>query len=360
MFARFLRDRSANVGMIFGLSALPLLGFAAAAVDYSRATNYKSFMHRETDSAALSIASADTPNADAVINDLQTRLLTKYGTAGSSTNPVKSVSVTGNWTGSAIYNMVVTASLSNTLLTAIPNMPSTLAISVTTAVSRIPAQWRWSLPTIRDLSYEAADYNRISVYCYDDRKKTDANKGRRLETLTAIADNGGTIFTGVALPTCLDGETLSYQLRNVRNSRTSPGNWNNAYAEHYLYFTDTVADPNTRVLKNVVTGGREYPDGSMSMIDLTSAPLVETILCNSTAECQPQSSGGILPNNHQTDRTPATATGGCMEGKSMYYGWEDRPPTSPGASDRDYDDIRIVVSCPTLTKITDKQVKIFR
>ena len=42
----------------------------------------------------------------------------------------------------------------------------------------------------------------------------------------------------------------------------------------------------------------------------------------------------------------------------MYYGWEDRPPGMPGHqntggnwqhvawTDRDYDDIRIVIACP--------------
>jgi hypothetical protein len=44
----------------------------------------------------------------------------------------------------------------------------------------------------------------------------------------------------------------------------------------------------------------------------------------------------------------------------MYYGWEDRPPFPNSGSDKDYDDIRIVVSCPTLVKISDKEVKIVR
>ena len=54
---------------------------------------------------------------------------------------------------------------------------------------------------------------------------------------------------------------------------------------------------------------------------------------------------------------PVTATGGCSESKSMYFGWEDRPP-SAGGSDKDYNDIRILVSCPTLVKIADKEVRI--
>ena len=41
----------------------------------------------------------------------------------------------------------------------------------------------------------------------------------------------------------------------------------------------------------------------------------------------------------------------------MYFGWEDRPPGF-GSSDRDYDDIRLIVSCPEIIQIADKQVRI--
>ncbi len=39
----------------------------------------------------------------------------------------------------------------------------------------------------------------------------------------------------------------------------------------------------------------------------------------------------------------------------MYYGYEDRP-----GGDRDYDDIRIIISCPEMKKVQDKQVRIVK
>lgn len=350
-------DRRGNVAILFGITLLPLAGMVGAALDYNRAIELRDFMHRETDVAALAIASADTPNSDTVIAALKDRIGNRFGT---SSTMVSDVTVTSDWVGGSVYNVNVSAQLATTLAAVLPISPRVMSITVRTSVKRVPAEWQWSLPTIRDLSYEAGDYNRISVYCYDESKKGEANKGRRMGTLTAISDNGGTDYSRAVMPTCTAGETLSYQLRNVRNSRTTPTNWDKPSAEHYLYFTDTTMDPNTRVMTNNVSGGREATNGTMTLTDLTAAPILETILCTTLLDCKGRALGGILPNNNERNRTPAVSTSPCADGKSMYFGWEDRPPTSAGASDRDYDDIRILVSCPSLVKVADKEIRIIR
>lgn len=354
--AHLRRNEGGNVAVLFGLTLIPLGGLVGIALDYNRAIELRTFMHRETDSAALSIASSDAPNTDTVIGSLKARIAAHLGSDSGITN----VATESSWEGASRFTMTTTAQLQTTLSALLPSGLGSIPLSVTTTVQRNAPQFKWSLPTIKDLSYEAADYNRISVYCYNDAKKNEANKGRRLETLTAISDNGGTDYSKAKLPACDTGETMSYQLRNVRNSRTTPSNWDKPSAEHYLYFTDTTIDPNTRVMTNNITGGREASNGTITPTDLTKAPLLETIICTSGVDCTSRSSGGILPNNHDTGRTPKVATSACSEGKSMYFGWEDRPPTSPGASDQDYDDIRIVVSCPTLEKIGAKEVRIIR
>lgn len=354
---RLRSDRRGNVAILFGVSLLPLAALVGVALDMNRAIEFRTVMQRESDMAALSIASAESPNTDAVLSALKARLAAYYG---SSSTMVSGVAASSQWTGGSYVSVTTSASLATTLSGILPGNTKSLGLSVASTVKRKPAEWQWSLPTIKDLSYEAADYNRISVYCYDESKKTEANKGRRLETLTAISDNGGTDYSKAKLPSCLAGETLSYQLRNVRNSRTTKANWDKASAEHYLYFTDTTIDPNTRVMTNNITGGREASNGTITPTDLSKAPILETIICTSGVDCTSRSSGGILPNNHETGRTPKVATSACSEGKSMYFGWEDRPPTSPGASDQDYDDIRIVVSCPTLEKVGAKEVRIIR
>lgn len=53
VFGRFKSDRRGSVGMIFGFAAIPLIGFAGAAVDYSRAAFEKSKLQRATDAAVL-------------------------------------------------------------------------------------------------------------------------------------------------------------------------------------------------------------------------------------------------------------------------------------------------------------------
>jgi Flp pilus assembly protein TadG len=358
MVVQFAQDRRGAVALLFGIAVIPLLGIVGAAVDYSRAVEYRTFLHRETDLAALAIASADMPNTETVKTDLRNRALTHFGPANAQ-NPVQSVTVSSDWTGGELLTVTVSSTYKPSILRSVPGLSDPVTVAVSTDVSRIPAKWQWRLPEITDLSYEAGDYNRISVYCYDETKKNSANKGRRLETLTAISDNGGTSYKNVTMPSCKDGETLSFQLRNVRNSRTNKNNWDNKDAEHYLYFTDTEADPNTRILKNIVTGGREDKNGNITYSDMTNAPILETILCDTKTICQTKKDGGTLPNDNETHNA-VTATAGCTEGKYMYYGWEDRPPFPNSGSDKDYDDIRIVVSCPTLVKISDKEVKIVR
>lgn len=152
--------------------------------------------------------------------------------------------------------------------------------------------------------------------------------------MTAIADNAGTEYV-YTMPVCDAGQLLSYNLTNVRNARTQPAQWNNRRAERYEYFTDTTLN----------MGVEAY--------DLDGRAILETVFCNSLQECRPRSQGGIIPEGK--DRTPQRARRACAPGKYMYYGWEDRPPGS-GWTDRDYDDIRILVECPAIEEIKDRAV----
>jgi hypothetical protein len=206
------------------------------------------------------------------------------------------------------------------------------------------------------LEPEAGDYNRAYIYCFDPTRKDANDKGRR--DFVPIADNASppTNFAAAPdykLPECRAGETVSYMMRNVRNSRTNPSRWDTD-RDYFEYFTDTEVDPNTNVTRINYVG--EYINNARRRepVDLTNRPMLETILCNSEAECKPTNQGGILPTR-RTDRDPAVATGACSSGKLMYYGFEDRP-----GGDRDYDDIRMIISCPERVKVQDKQVRIVR
>lgn len=52
-FKSFLRDRSANVALIFGLALIPMVGLVGAAVDYSNASRIRGSMQEGFDSACL-------------------------------------------------------------------------------------------------------------------------------------------------------------------------------------------------------------------------------------------------------------------------------------------------------------------
>ncbi len=54
--ARFLQDRKASVAPLLALTAIPLLGFVGAAVDYSSAAAVRTSMQAALDSSALMVS----------------------------------------------------------------------------------------------------------------------------------------------------------------------------------------------------------------------------------------------------------------------------------------------------------------
>ncbi|MDB5557423.1 MAG: von Willebrand factor type domain protein, partial [Enterovirga sp.] len=55
---RFKADQRGATAMLFGFAALPLIGLAGAAVDYSRASSFQSRMQLAVDATALAIVRA--------------------------------------------------------------------------------------------------------------------------------------------------------------------------------------------------------------------------------------------------------------------------------------------------------------
>lgn len=56
LFRPFARDDRGNVAMMFAVAAVPLLGFAGAAIDYTRANNARTAMQAALDSTALMLS----------------------------------------------------------------------------------------------------------------------------------------------------------------------------------------------------------------------------------------------------------------------------------------------------------------
>jgi hypothetical protein len=180
------------------------------------------------------------------------------------------------------------------------------------------------------------------------------------------------------MPTCDAGrgETLSWRLYNVRGQRTSRNKWPidhpsysppNNYSPAsdasgvsiYNHYSDTIINPNT--------GLESYQFRGDAFGDPRPIKMMETFVCDSQAACTPGGSGSIIPSqttapwNMPKNRNPTQSSIRCEPGKFMYIGWEDRPflqinnnndystANSSQWTDSDYDDIRLVITCPSTT-----------
>jgi hypothetical protein len=161
-------------------------------------------------------------------------------------------------------------------------------------------------PLLAQLDPEAMDYNQMSVYCFDPAT-------RERSQFTIIGDNNGHTFDKV-MPTCRRGEKLEVMLVNRRLGRVNPAEMTNPQADIRTYYSDDL-------------GGRD---------------ILETVRCDTEAQCRYLSEGGIIPEGPH--RTPLRETRACVPGKYYYYGWEDRPDGDEFA-DRDFNDIRLVIKC---------------
>ena len=341
---RFLRCGRGNVIVTFALTLPLLIGAGGAAVDYGKAVRIRSIQASIADATALLGANADSPAAAIEAR----RLAEAQVTARLATQIVPgSYTISNDWITTSRYRVTISTRMKTSLVYVLRGMPTDITISVATTVQRVDPAYQTAAPSLTQLSPNADDYNQIYFYCYssDPNRQSDPDHGRR--NFKPIADNAGGVFSLSATTSCEGKETPSYMLLNVTNGLKTPSKRTEVGAESYAYFTDTTIDGarvETMNMKgyNAVTG---------ASVNLVSHPILETVICTSVAQCKSQSQGGILPN--AGTHSPATATGSCEEGKFMYFGWEDRPN-----GDRDYDDIRLVISCPQLVRTSDKQLRI--
>jgi Flp pilus assembly protein TadG len=361
---RFSRNEKGNVAVMFALSLIPMVGSAGVAIDYGQASHVKTYLQAEVDSAALNGAKASAQTiikklnndkaaeAAPAVNSSQSVATNRY--ANSS---IKDVTFSGRWLNGTDFEVTATAKMDKGLSKILTPSSANMDISAR-AVARVTEKKDLLVfkPQVASLDFEAGDYNRMYVYCYNHSRKDDPDKGRRVETMTAISDNGGTVYD-YSMPQCdAATETLSYRLYNVRMSRTNPAKWDAGSAERFNHYSDTVLSKergSVDVPQYSFSRG-SYTNTAGVTSDFSLGPqdgIMETMRCDTLAECKPKSKGGILPEGK--NRTPHKETRPCEKDKFMYYGMEDRPyykkgppPGIDGWTDRDYDDIRLVVECP--------------
>ncbi|TNC05448.1 hypothetical protein FF100_35655 [Methylobacterium terricola] len=347
-------DEGGAIAPLFGILLIPLIGMLGAAVDFGSAMRIRAIEQTVSDQTALLVADAETPAAASERFDFARQELVRKLGARSDQGGFQ---ISGRWLDGANYRLTISTSMKTSFVHLLPGTSRAMDVGVSTTVIRVAPTYETKPPALSQLSPEAADYNRLYFYCYSSspERQKEADAGRR--GITPIADNAtpATNYASQALPTCGQNEAPSTMLRNVRNARTSPGKWDDKHQEVYEYYTDVVIDTGSRAQTMNMKGFRVTNGTVRTAVDMRNNPIVETIVCDSLSACRSRSDGGVLPNSHVT-HDPATASVGCEEGKYMYYGWEDRPPNA--GSDRDYDDIRLLMSCPKLVKVSDKKIRI--
>lgn len=339
---RFLTAREGNLAVMFGVATLPIFGAVGVAVDFSRAANVQSFVQQQADAAALAGAQlGPAGNPATIVAYVKTVTEERYG-KGSWIN---NMTVQGEWITPLDYRIKVNGVVPTAILAAVPGFQNKVGIAASSTARIAEPRYIYTPPTLNELDNEAGDYNRISIYCFNPAKRDDpVTKGRT--QMTVISDNAGTVFPYV-MPRCEGGEVLSYKLLNVRLVRGEPSKWMDPRQTRFEYFTDTQ-----------IVNGKDSHDPSVKDV-------VETVLCKDLVECKPKSKGGIIPEGK--NRIPVQTNQTCSPGKYMYYGWEDRKPGMNGPSatwtdiawtDKDYDDIRIIIGCPTIEAVEDRLVRL--
>jgi hypothetical protein len=160
-----------------------------------------------------------------------------------------------------------------------------------------------------------------------DRKLYPAGDANGLPANANPANNIKIPSTTDNWPTCdQENESVSFHLRNFIMANNNPNNlWKTTLNNRY---TDT-----------------KLTDGVESSPLFGPEKMVETRRCDTRDKCDPDKVGNEIGSAEGKKKTPNLETRPCAPGKFMYYGWEDRPPS--GSSDRDYNDITILLRCPS-------------
>jgi Flp pilus assembly protein TadG len=393
--SRFARNERGNVAVMFAVSLIPMLGAAGLAIDQHSGSNARSMVQSELDAAGLDVmkaavkiqtdpakASLTAAARQALIDTEATaiiaarRQIAETKVAGSR---ISAFTLTGNWANSlkTEYKVDSSFTLKKFMKLSSGDTSTIPVVASATARMEVTTETKTSVPTLDNPGYEAGDYNRIYAYCYNVKNKAQADKGRT--KMTAVSSNGtdggsgakeldtNTVFNNVQMPSCSGDEVLSWRLYNVRGQRTQKNSWptdsynsgtqlwtqtDKSGVTIYNHYSDTKIDP--------ANGLEEYSFTGNAFGYNQPIRMMETVVCDTKVQCTPGASGNITPSGK--NRNPVQQNQACAPGKFMYMGWEDRPflPINANSNDystgnsqqwtdSDYDDIRLVISCPETT-----------
>jgi len=354
-------NRKGAIAMIAALAAPAMVGAAALAVDVGSWYYADGRLQAAADAAALAGLQVIERPADVpaiALNYAQENVPDTYGTVVTASdvvvgvwNPQTRVFTPGSSpdTNAVQVTAVRSEARGNRVPTILAHMFGAAPDLQASAVAARQLNIQYEPPVSTNLSNEAHDFNELYAYCFNHAGAGPAPSRRSQMTLVSnnyragrnvIADSGGFVTAvprdPLIWPECRDGESLSFRLRNLRGAKNE---WENgrrpapASIVTFNHFTDT------RIVR-----GAELYDG------LAAVTILETVRCDTQALCTPGSPGSPIRTGR--NRTPTFSNLPCEPGKFMYFGWEDRPPQL-GSSDRDYDDIRILMRCPRQGRLGD-------
>ena len=383
-FARLMRNRMGNTATVFALSLPMLVGAITVGVDVTMQRMINNRMQIAVDGAALAAAAQIDMGGDVVqtaVNEAMRDLPPSFN--GMSTASDVSIGIYSKENGfrpdsGVNANAVrVTGELSEArnnqvhmVLSSIMGfdpLPQRVA-----AIAARPANVFYQPPESQALDTDAGDFNEIYVYCFNTQGTGSADSRRSQMTLVAnnmkanqniVTISGGRVpanpLRPPIWPNCnQDGQTLSIRLRNIRHVKSHSTLWANPNARienrtprrpEHNYFTDTRLEQ------------------WVERFDLQGFNILETVRCDTAAQCTPGAPGTIIPSGRNRVNTRRRETRPCEPGKFMYFGFEDRPPNQSGANsswldpawtDTDYDDIRIVMKCPNSGRLGDAFVRL--
>lgn len=327
-------DRSGAAAVIFALVSPVLIGSVAMFTEFRMQEHVRSQLQQAADAAALAAVTQLGDQAEArelAIRFAAGNVAEGFGEVTTADDVVFGVydpgtrSFTPSTENVNAVSVAAVRSMARGNALGLPFAGLLGTDSVDLAARAIAARTitiHYNPPVVMDLEPEAADFNRVSVYCFDYMAPGPA--AARRSQMTAIADNVGGVLD-FDWPQCEAHESMSFMLFNVRHAKADPSLMNAHDRQKYVYFSDT----------SVENGVSHHHFGF---------DILETVRCDTIAECTHGDPTSILP--HGKNRTPQVENRPCLPGKFMYFGFEDRPP-GMGWTDRDYDDIVVVMECPT-------------
>ncbi|CAE7886519.1 fbp, partial [Symbiodinium necroappetens] len=179
------RGEDGVVAVIFAVMAIPFIAMAGWAVDYVRLQHVQEKLQIEADSAAL----------NALIEDVDWEVVHDAAMAEIARNYngswAREVQVEGEWLNQYDFRVTASADVPLAFIKLLPGIGDVQRVSVAAVAQVERPDLKWVAPEFSELSYEAADFNRLWLYCYwIDRPEGDPSQPKRTQ-MVPIADNGG-------------------------------------------------------------------------------------------------------------------------------------------------------------------------